>query len=114
MLVIKWNSSPTCAHKAKFAKSIVGIRVVVETYHDSDECPARVETGQLGVMLSVLLNPAGRYRLEAGTLEKFESQIESLFDAEVATPEPRVHPTFAPFLSAFAPAGSVYARGSLT
>jgi len=108
-LSIKWNSTPTCRHEAIFVKSVVGIRMVVDTYRDNEATPCRTETGALGPMLAALLNPAGRYRL-APMLEKtFESQIESLFDAEPEPIEPNIHPVFGPILASIAPPGSIYA-----
>lgn len=82
-LSIKWDSTPTCRHEATFVKSVVGVRVVVDTYRDQEEHPCRTEAGALGPMLKTLLDPAGRYRLAPMLNRTMEALIEDLFDAPV-------------------------------
>jgi hypothetical protein len=82
MLRIKWNSTPEQVHVATFTKSIVGTRIVVETFTGQEEDPCRVESGRFGTMMAALLNPAGRYRLAPMMGRTLTDLIESVLDSE--------------------------------
>jgi hypothetical protein len=112
MLKISWSTSVTLRHEATFVKSVVGVRVVVDSYQNQDETPCRTEVGAFGPMLKALLDPAGRYRMAPMMEKAMEAKIEAWLDeapVEEAEAVNRIHPVMAPFLAPFAPRGSVYA-----